>query len=201
MLGRQAAGLLRRADRDARRPVCRSRCAHAAASGACARSTRWSTPAPPSSRRRRPTSTAPYEQENEAEPLDRAEGGVLGSGPIRIGQGIEFDYCCVRAAAALGTAAVASIMINSNPETVSTDFDASTRLYFEPLDEESVRDILENESPRARRRRHAGRRPVRRPDGDQPGRAARTGAAPACSAAARRAIDLAEDRRALRGSA
>ncbi len=71
---------------------------------------------------------------------------MLGSGPIRIGQGIEFDYCSVRAAMALRDHGVQSIMINSNPETVSTDFDASSRLYFEPLDDESVRDVLENET-------------------------------------------------------
>ncbi|MEE8465021.1 MAG: carbamoyl-phosphate synthase large subunit [Dehalococcoidia bacterium] len=86
-----------------------------------------------------------YDQENEALPLQGKKAVVIGSGPIRIGQGIEFDYCCVQAAAALSEAGVRSIMINSNPETVSTDFDASDRLYFEPLDEESVRDILENE--------------------------------------------------------
>jgi carbamoyl-phosphate synthase large subunit len=86
-----------------------------------------------------------YEQENEAPPLDAPKVVVLGSGPIRIGQGIEFDYCSVRAAAALREHGVQAIMINSNPETVSTDFDASSRLYFEPLDEESVRDILDNE--------------------------------------------------------
>ena len=71
---------------------------------------------------------------------------MIGSGPIRIGQGIEFDYCSVRSAMELREARVNSIMVNSNPETVSTDFDASSRLYFEPLDEESVRDILENET-------------------------------------------------------
>ena len=86
-----------------------------------------------------------YDQENEALPLDGKKAVVIGSGPIRIGQGIEFDYCSVHAATALSEAGVRSIMINSNPETVSTDFDASDRLYFEPLDEESVRDILENE--------------------------------------------------------
>ncbi|MCC6177799.1 MAG: carbamoyl-phosphate synthase large subunit [Chloroflexi bacterium] len=88
-----------------------------------------------------------YEQENEALPLDGKKAAILGSGPIRIGQGIEFDYCSVRAAAALESAGCQSILINSNPETVSTDFDASSRLYFEPLDAESVRDVLENESP------------------------------------------------------
>lgn len=87
-----------------------------------------------------------YESENEAHALDGPKVVVLGSGPIRIGQGIEFDYCSVRGAMALREHDVKSIMINSNPETVSTDFDASTRLYFEPLDEESVRDVLENET-------------------------------------------------------
>jgi carbamoyl-phosphate synthase large subunit len=87
-----------------------------------------------------------YEKENEAEPLPGRKAVVIGSGPIRIGQGIEFDYCSVHSAWALQEAGVKSIMVNSNPETVSTDFDTSTRLYFEPLDEESVRDILENES-------------------------------------------------------
>ena len=87
-----------------------------------------------------------YEKENEAEPLKGKKAVVIGSGPIRIGQGIEFDYCSVHSAWALQEAGVKSIMVNSNPETVSTDFDTSNRLYFEPLDEESLRDILENES-------------------------------------------------------
>ena len=63
---------------------------------------------------------------------------VIGSGPIRIGQGIEFDYCSVHAAWALQREGASSVMVNSNPETVSTDFDMSDRLYFEPLDEESI---------------------------------------------------------------
>jgi len=87
-----------------------------------------------------------YESENEATPLEGESTLVIGSGPIRIGQGIEFDYCSVRSAMELKEAGVQSIMANSNPETVSTDFDASSRLYFEPLDEESVRDILDNEA-------------------------------------------------------
>ncbi|MDP3063892.1 MAG: carbamoyl-phosphate synthase large subunit [Chloroflexota bacterium] len=87
-----------------------------------------------------------YETENEALPLEGRKAVVIGSGPIRIGQGIEFDYCSVHAAWALQAEGVKSIMVNSNPETVSTDFDTSTRLYFEPLDEESLRDILENEA-------------------------------------------------------
>jgi carbamoyl-phosphate synthase large subunit len=88
-----------------------------------------------------------YEQENEALPQTGPSAAVIGSGPIRIGQGIEFDYSSVHAAWALQDAGYNSIMINSNPETVSTDFDTSSRLYFEALDEESVRDILENETP------------------------------------------------------
>ena len=87
-----------------------------------------------------------YEQENEALPEPGKKALVIGSGPIRIGQGIEFDYCSVHASWALERAGYRSIMVNSNPETVSTDFDTSDRLYFEPLDEESVRDILENEA-------------------------------------------------------
>ncbi|MGH2376900.1 MAG: carbamoyl-phosphate synthase large subunit [Candidatus Limnocylindria bacterium] len=86
-----------------------------------------------------------YERENEAAPLPGPKAIVLGSGPIRIGQGIEFDCCCVQAAGSLAASRVASIMINSNPETVSTDFDASSRLYFEPLDEESVAEVIRNE--------------------------------------------------------
>jgi carbamoyl-phosphate synthase large subunit len=89
-----------------------------------------------------------YDMENEAEPLPGPRALVIGSGPIRIGQGIEFDYCSVHSAWALREAGVNSIMVNSNPETVSTDFDTSTRLYFEPLDEESLRDILDNEADR-----------------------------------------------------
>ena len=87
-----------------------------------------------------------YDEENEAEPLEGDKSLVIGSGPIRIGQGIEFDYCSVHAAWALSESGVRSIMVNSNPETVSTDFDSSDRLYFEPLDEESVRDIIDNET-------------------------------------------------------
>ena len=87
-----------------------------------------------------------YEQEDEALALGRSRAVVVGSGPIRIGQGIEFDYSAVQAAQALHANDIASIMINSNPETVSTDFDASDRLYFEPLDSESVAEVLRHES-------------------------------------------------------
>ncbi len=87
-----------------------------------------------------------YEEEDEATPIEGVRTVVVGSGPIRIGKGIEFDYSAVQAAHALHDGGVASIMINSNPETVSTDFDASDRLYFEPLDEESVAEVLRHES-------------------------------------------------------
>jgi len=89
-----------------------------------------------------------YETENEAK-TDKKERKVivLGSGPIRIGQGIEFDYCCSHAAFALREMGIKAIMINNNPETVSTDFDSSDRLYFEPLVFENVMDIIENEEP------------------------------------------------------
>ena len=91
-----------------------------------------------------------YEQENEASPIQSDKALVIGSGPIRIGQGIEFDYCSVHAAWALQAGGIKSVLVNSNPETVSTDFDTSDRLYFEPLDEESLRDILENETDYSR---------------------------------------------------
>jgi carbamoyl-phosphate synthase large subunit len=87
-----------------------------------------------------------YEDENEAMPEAGNRSLVVGSGPIRIGQGIEFDFCSVQAAHALRRAGHRAIMANSNPETVSTDFDTSDRLYFEPLDEEGIRDILDNET-------------------------------------------------------
>ncbi len=86
-----------------------------------------------------------YEEENEAPALEGERVLVIGSGPIRIGQGIEFDYASVHAVWALQEAGYKALIANSNPETVSTDFDTSDRLYFEPLDEESVREILHNE--------------------------------------------------------
>ncbi len=84
----------------------------------------------------------------EAPSVPRPGALVIGSGPVRIGQGIEFDYCAVQAAEVLRREGWSAVMVNSNPETVSTDFDASTRLYFEPLDPESVRSIVEFESGR-----------------------------------------------------
>ena len=88
-----------------------------------------------------------YEQENEASRSERKKVMILGGGPNRIGQGIEFDYCCVHAAFALGEIGVESIMVNSNPETVSTDYDTSDKLYFEPLTLEDVLNIIDLERP------------------------------------------------------
>ncbi|WP_374352404.1 carbamoyl-phosphate synthase large subunit [Thermomonas sp.] len=88
-----------------------------------------------------------YEDECEAQPSDRRKIMVLGGGPNRIGQGIEFDYCCVHAALALREDGFETIMVNCNPETVSTDYDTSDRLYFEPLTLEDVLEIVELEKP------------------------------------------------------
>jgi carbamoyl-phosphate synthase large subunit len=88
-----------------------------------------------------------YEAECEAAPTDRRKIMILGGGPNRIGQGIEFDYCCVHAALALREAGFETIMVNCNPETVSTDYDTSDRLYFEPLTFEDVMEIVELEKP------------------------------------------------------
>ena len=88
----------------------------------------------------------------EAPPVVRPAALVIGSGPVRIGQGIEFDYCAVQAADTLRGPAGSAVMVNSNPETVSTDFDATPRLYFEPLDAESVRSVIDAEIARRRRR-------------------------------------------------
>jgi carbamoyl-phosphate synthase large subunit len=88
-----------------------------------------------------------FGSEDESEPDDRRKVVILGSGPNRIGQGIEFDYCCVHAAFALRELGYETVMINCNPETVSTDYDTSDRLYFEPLTLEHVMDVLDREKP------------------------------------------------------
>ncbi|MBI5522343.1 MAG: carbamoyl-phosphate synthase large subunit [Desulfarculus sp.] len=88
-----------------------------------------------------------YESEDECRASDRQKVMILGGGPNRIGQGIEFDYCCVHASFALKEMGIESIMVNSNPETVSTDYDTSDKLYFEPLTLEDVLNIIESEKP------------------------------------------------------
>ena len=88
-----------------------------------------------------------FEYETEARVSDRKKVMILGGGPNRIGQGIEFDYCCVHASFALREEGIESIMVNSNPETVSTDYDTSDKLYFEPLTKEDVLQIVETEQP------------------------------------------------------
>ena len=107
-----------------------------------------------------------YEDEDETPPKQPGKRRVmiLGGGPNRIGQGIEFDYCCCHASFALRELGIESIMVNSNPETVSTDYDTSDLLFFEPLTTEDVLNICDR--VRARRRD----RPVRRPDAAEPGR-------------------------------
>ncbi|MCK7576367.1 MAG: carbamoyl-phosphate synthase large subunit [Chromatiales bacterium] len=102
-----------------------------------------------------------YEEECESEPTDREKIMVLGGGPNRIGQGIEFDYCCVHAAFAMREDGYETIMVNCNPETVSTDYDTSDRLYFEPLTLEDVLEIVEKEQPKGVIVQYGGQTPLK----------------------------------------
>ena len=102
-----------------------------------------------------------YEDECEAQPTDRDKIIVLGGGPNRIGQGIEFDYCCVHAALALREDGYETIMVNCNPETVSTDYDTSDRLYFEPLTLEDVLEIVDLEKPKGVIVQYGGQTPLK----------------------------------------
>ena len=102
-----------------------------------------------------------YEEECEAAPTDRKKIVVLGGGPNRIGQGIEFDYCCVHAALALRDDGFETIMVNCNPETVSTDYDTSDRLYFEPLTLEDVLEIVHKENPVGMIVQYGGQTPLK----------------------------------------
>ncbi|HWK60723.1 MAG TPA: carbamoyl-phosphate synthase large subunit [Eoetvoesiella sp.] len=102
-----------------------------------------------------------YEEECEAAPTDRKKIIVLGGGPNRIGQGIEFDYCCVHAALALREDGYETIMVNCNPETVSTDYDTSDRLYFEPLTLEDVLEIVHKENPVGTIVQYGGQTPLK----------------------------------------
>ena len=101
-----------------------------------------------------------YEEECEAEPTDQPKIMILGGGPNRIGQGIEFDYCCVHAALALKESGYETIMVNCNPETVSTDYDTSDRLYFESLTFEDVMEIIDKEKPKGVIVQYGGQTPL-----------------------------------------
>jgi len=102
-----------------------------------------------------------YEEECEAEPTEAAKIMILGGGPNRIGQGIEFDYCCVHAALALRESGYETIMVNCNPETVSTDYDTSDRLYFESLTFEDVMEIIDREKPKGVIVQYGGQTPLK----------------------------------------
>ena len=102
-----------------------------------------------------------YDEECEAAPTDRPKIMILGGGPNRIGQGIEFDYCCVHAALALKESGYETIMVNCNPETVSTDYDTSDRLYFESLTFEDVMEIIDNEKPKGVIVQYGGQTPLK----------------------------------------
>ena len=128
-----------------------------------------------------------YEEECEAEPTDNAKIMILGGGPNRIGQGIEFDYCCVHAALALKESGYETIMVNCNPETVSTDYDTSDRLYFESLTFEDVMEIIDKENPKGVIVQYGGQTPLKLARDLEAAGAPIIGTSPD-------SIDLAEDR-------
>ncbi len=133
-----------------------------------------------------------YEEECEAAPSDRRKVVVLGGGPNRIGQGIEFDYCCVQAALALREDGFETIMVNCNPETVSTDYDTSDRLYFEPVTLEDVLEIIALERPHGVIVQYGGQTPLKL------ARALAAAGAPIIGTTPD-SIDLAEDRERFQG--
>ena len=129
-----------------------------------------------------------YDEESEAPPSGKKSVVILGSGPNRIGQGVEFDYCCVRAVMALREQGYETIMVNSNPETVSTDYDTSDKLYFEPLTLEDVLEIVEREKPVGVIVQLGGQTPLKLTRGLEAAGVPILGTSPD-------AIDVAEDRR------
>jgi len=129
-----------------------------------------------------------YEEEDEVAPATRPRAMILGAGPNRIGQGIEFDYCCVHASYALHDAGYETVMVNCNPETVSTDYDTSDRLYFEPLTFEDVMDIVDAEQPSGVVVTFGGQTPLKLAKALEAAGVPIMGTAP-------EAIDLAEDRK------
>ena len=128
-----------------------------------------------------------YQSECEANPSDNKKIMILGGGPNRIGQGIEFDYCCVHASLALQKAGYETIMVNCNPETVSTDYDISDRLYFEPLTLEDVLEVIDIEKPEGIIVHYGGQTPLKLADALEKSGANIIGTSPD-------SIDLAEDR-------
>jgi carbamoyl-phosphate synthase large subunit len=128
-----------------------------------------------------------YEEECEADPTDKEKIMILGGGPNRIGQGIEFDYCCVHAALALKESGYETIMVNCNPETVSTDYDTSDRLYFESLTFEDVMEIVDKEKPKGIIVQYGGQTPLKLARDLEAAGAPIIGTSPD-------SIDLAEDR-------
>ncbi len=128
-----------------------------------------------------------YEEECESQPTDREKIMVLGGGPNRIGQGIEFDYCCVQAAFTMRNLGYETIMVNCNPETVSTDYDTSDRLYFEPLTLEDVLEVIELEKPKGIIVQYGGQTPLKLANELEQAGAPIIGTSPD-------SIDLAEDR-------
>jgi carbamoyl-phosphate synthase large subunit len=135
-----------------------------------------------------------YDEENESEAFGEQGVVILGSGPNRIGQGVEFDYCCVRAGLAFRDLGLRTIMINSNPETVSTDFDISDKLYFEPLTFEDVLEIVQFEKPRGVVVQLGGQTPLRLTSALAAAGVPILGTSPD-------AIDIAEDRQRFEGLA
>lgn len=133
-----------------------------------------------------------YEEECEAEVTDREKIVVIGGGPNRIGQGIEFDYCCVHAALAMKEDGYEAIMINCNPETVSTDYDTSDRLYFEPITLEDVLEIIDLEKPKGVIVHYGGQTPLKLARGLEEAGVPIIGTSPD-------AIDRAEDRERFQG--
>ncbi len=129
-----------------------------------------------------------YESESEVRPCDKEKIVILGGGPNRIGQGIEFDYCCVHAVYALSNIGYETIMVNSNPETVSTDYDTADRLYFEPLTFEDVMSIIEAENPKGVIVQFGGQTPLKLAVPLERAGVNILGTSPDC-------IDLAEDRK------
>ena len=129
-----------------------------------------------------------FGDEDEAEPTDARKVMILGSGPNRIGQGIEFDYCCVHAAFSLSELGFETIMVNCNPETVSTDYDTADRLYFEPLTLENVLAVFEREKPEGVIIQLGGQTPLKLADSLQAAGVPILGTSPD-------AVDLAEDRK------